>query len=432
MNYMRSATNVSPGFIRPLATTESFFTLGGGMYVGYGVVADGPVDLEALRAAAARLSAAYPGLRARITVEDPMTGAFVANDGAAPIAVSSSIGEPTGLAPLKELSIAQNRAIAEIHVVTGSGTEQAVYLLVHHALADGHHALALLQALWTSYTAIVTGGDGVLDERSQFPIALEDFLAERGFPTELPIEAAATSTVDPADAPSATAATGTDAAPDSGMPALHRAQLSATETAALIAYGHRAGRTVNQLVSAAFIAASATVRGLGASRILYGYPVDLRRRLGEPAAGFTDITNALGMAFFQADSDEASLDELAAQVGAGLARDLDAGTVQRPMSMAFGAEIPEDCAVAVITNWGPVPHLPTPDGLSLTEFLPAFHLDVPAAPGGADWSALAAKMTFAIVSSFDGRLNVDLSGGAESAELATELLRNLRAFALTD
>lgn len=439
---MRSATNVSPAPIRTLAATESFFTLGSGMYVGYGLVTDGPVDLDALAAAADRLGAAHPGLRARIVGDGATERTFVRNDDAVPVAVSTSAGEPTD--PIHDLSIEQSRAVAAVHVVTSGGEARAVYLFVHHALADGHHALALLQSLWTSYTAIVTGGDGALEQPTHFPIPLEEFLADRGFSTEPLIDAAATEAATDAATPSteaqAPAATVPNAAPEvadgavsaPAMPALTRVQLTATETAALIEYGHRTGRTVNQLVSAAFIAATAAARGLGASRVLYGYPVDLRRRLGEPAAGFTDITNALGMAFFQADSDEASLDELAAQVGAGLARDLAAGTVQRPMSMAVGGALPEDCAVAVITNWGPVPPLPTPEGLSLTEFHPAFHLDVPPAPGGADWTAMADRMAFAIVSSFDGRLNVDLSGGADPAPLASELLRNLRALALTD
>ncbi|ADG78267.1 Acyltransferase PapA5 OS=Tsukamurella paurometabola (strain ATCC 8368 / DSM / CCUG 35730 / CIP 100753 / JCM 10117 / KCTC 9821 / NBRC 16120 / NCIMB 702349/ NCTC 13040) OX=521096 GN=Tpau_1646 PE=4 SV=1 [Tsukamurella paurometabola] len=336
---------------------------------------------------------------------------------------------------LHGLSIDQGTAIAQVHVVTGHGAEQAVYLLVHHALADGHHALALLHELWTAYTAIVAGGDGDLAERPDFPVALEDMLAERGYPSE-PL-------IDPAAAePAPTVTTATSAGHDnagagSGVPALTRAQLSAAETTALIDYGHRTGRTVNQLVSAAFIAATAAVRGIGTTRVLYGYPVDLRRRLGEPAAGFTDVTNALGMAFFQAETEEPSLDELAAQVGARLAGDLEAGLVQRPMSMAAGpmgagGALPEDCAVAVITNWGPVPHLPTPEGLSLSEFYPAFHLEVPDGPGAADWAAMAAKMVFAIVSSFDGRLNVDLSGGDNPTPLATEVLRNLRAFTLAD
>ncbi|TWS18851.1 hypothetical protein FK529_12750 [Tsukamurella asaccharolytica] len=432
---MKSATNcsVSTATIRELTTTEAFFLIGDGLYVGYGVTADGALDLDALQRAAIRLSDAHPGLRARIVTDAPTgdapaspTGAFVARESPTPVAVTRSVGPADGTAPLPDVALAQGSALAGVHVVTDPGGGHLVYLLVHHALADGHHALALLQSLWTAYTAIVTGTEEAPLAPTDFPKPLEDLLTERGYSSasDLPAEA-------PTVAGAVPAADGAFAAPaDEATPALRRIQLTRDETAALIGYGHRAGRTVNQLVSAAFIAATATTRDLGATRVVYGYPVDLRRRLGEPAAGFTEITNALGMAFFQAGSDDAGLDDLAAQVGDALARDLAAGTVQRPLAVGAAVQPPEGSTVAVLTNWGPVPHLPTPPGLTLTDFHPALHVAAGSPSDTAAWDALAATLTIGIVSSFQGRLSIDVSGSAVSDVLVTETLRNLRSFTL--
>ncbi|WP_133298479.1 phthiocerol/phthiodiolone dimycocerosyl transferase family protein [Tsukamurella pulmonis] len=434
---MTTATNLSAprSVIRELAATESFFLLGDGMYVGYGVRAEGPLDLDALRGAAARLVDAHPALRARIAADAPADsapggalagGTFVAGDERNVIAVTESAGPTDGTAPLPDLDLAQGSALAGVHVVTDPDGGRLVHLLVHHALADGHHALALLQSLWRAYTAIVTGADDPLDARTDFPKPLEQFLTERGYPTaaEEPIEAPPLPPL-PEGVPAAAPA-------PADAPALHRIQLSREESAALIAYGHRTGRTVNQLVSAAFVAATAAARGLGLTGVVYGYPVDLRRRLGDPAADFTEITNALGMAFFQADADEAGLDELAAQVGDGLARDLAAGTVQRPMSVGAAMAPPADGAVAILTNWGPVPHLPTPPGLTLTDFHPALHLAGGAPSDTAMWDAVAATLTIGIVSSFQGRLSIDVSGATLPDSLLPETLRNLRAFTLDE
>ncbi|MCM6776758.1 hypothetical protein NDR87_22250 [Nocardia sp. CDC159] len=368
--------------IRPLAPSEATFATFG-IYVGYATLVRGRLDTTALMEAFRALQRAYPVLASRIA-DDSGRSVLERADGAGAI----SRCERNSGDPLAGLPDPRSRA-ALVHIAPDDCDQTWVTLLTHHSIADGHHALQLLADLWALYTDIVEGRE-IWTNRHGYPRPAEQLLAERGV------------TGDPGEPMDWSTQLGQhpDPAPPS-TPATVRTRLTAAETKALIAFGHRENTTINGLVSAALLRAEAEVRGVGVGGLTYRYVVDLRTRV-DPPMGYTDGTNVLGLATFVADADAyPGIAHLARAINDEFARDLASGTIQRS-----ALRLPEQFAASgdvdvQSTNWGRIPPLRTPSDASIEDFRPLGHT-VGASLASGGW-----PRAMHIITTFAGQLTID-------------------------
>ncbi|WP_082031785.1 phthiocerol/phthiodiolone dimycocerosyl transferase family protein [Nocardia vulneris] len=372
--------------IRQLAPTEAVH-VGTGLFVGYSVRVRGALDLEALAAAFDAVRHTFPVGRARLAVD----GAAVALVDAPPAPAAMKVFDGAVDTVLHDPGVDQHRVLCELHVVR-AGERANVTLLLHHSVADGHHALAVLAELWSLYTDFAQGAVVAPPEPHGYPIAVETMLAERGFELADPLPVA-----------------GDVSAADGGWWLLTglRCGLDEAGTRALADYGHRHSVTINGLVSAAIVLALAEVFEVSNAEVLYLFPVDLRSRV-MPSVGFTEVTNALGPVFYRPDDGAVELVDIARSINARLAADLAERTVHRRAGefagFGFVRELQQAQASALGTNWGRVPALRHPADVELTDFWPMFQynpvVDVQPAESGL-------PLNF-VITSFGGRLNVDL------------------------
>ncbi|MGW4847648.1 phthiocerol/phthiodiolone dimycocerosyl transferase family protein [Nocardia brasiliensis] len=375
--------------IRQLAPTEAVH-VGMGLFVGYSVRVRGALDLGALAVAFDAVRRMFPVGRARLAVDGPA----VALVDAPPAPAAMKVFDGAVDTVLHDTGVDQHRALCELHVVR-EGERANVTLLLHHSVADGHHALAVLAELWSLYTDFARGAVVAPPEPQGYPIAVEVMLAERGFEVAAPLP------VD-GDVPVAPAA-------DGGWWLLTglRCGLDEDRSRALADYGHRHSVTLNGLVSAAIVLALAEVFEVPNADVLYMFPVDLRTRVG-PAVGFTEVTNALGPVLYRPDDGAVELVDIARSINARLAADLAERTVHRRVAEFAGLglirELQRVRASALGTNWGRVPTLRHPPELELTDFWPMFQYNPVV---GAEPPESGLPLNF-VITSFDGRLSVDL------------------------
>ncbi|MFX0579405.1 phthiocerol/phthiodiolone dimycocerosyl transferase family protein [Nocardia nepalensis] len=339
--------------IRQLSPTESR-SADGGRYVGYSTQLAGPVDLAAWQEAFAILRSAYPVLAARIGYT-AAGQAVLETDDASPGVVSAP--ETADTDPLFGFPDLCGRTSA-LSVVRHDVGTSSVTLVTHHAIADGPHSLRLLADLWTYYT-------GVIEGRPQQPVphpypeSLETLLSERGFVPEAP-----TWEMPPTREP---------LRPRTTPPSRTRVRFTADETDALHSAGRRLGTTINGLVSAALLQTAARTHGFDVSDLIHRYAINLRERV-DPPIGLTEGTSVFGMVHFVADpavdTSDAGTAALAGAIVDRLADELSTGRIQRAaLAEALGPAMPTASPMTVIsTNLGTVPDLPTPTGVTVTDF----------------------------------------------------------------
>ncbi|WP_378730356.1 hypothetical protein [Nocardia brasiliensis] len=393
--------------VRPLAPSEVIhFRFG--LYVGYCTQVRGKLDSAALSQAFDILRGAYPILSTRLVLDHTSQPSIEA----APElpAVLDEVAGPTDN-PLFGLPELNDRAAA-IHTVRGSDDTAAVTLLTHHAIADGHHSLHLLSELWNCYTACVSGTPAA-PPRHDYPSSLEYLLDQRGIDTGSAVAPPETELF------KALADADTPASP----PVRVRTRLSAADTAALLVAGRSQGTTVNGLVSAALLAATAQSRGVDIGALHYTYPVDLRARL-TPRIGYPEGTNVLGLAYFVADPQaDDDLFALARAVTGKLREGVATGAVFAGSSQFMSAATaggdfatPEGLlsTLLVSTNWGVIPHLPTPAELTIEDFQPV----MPNNP--------MTSVAPYVITTYEGQLTIDTSGhSSDTSQLLADHLHSL-------
>ncbi|ATL68234.1 phthiocerol/phthiodiolone dimycocerosyl transferase family protein [Nocardia terpenica] len=390
----------APTLIRPLSPSESMFAEAG-IYVSYSTRVTGGIDTAALREAFAALRRTYPVLATRIRSTGPGQS-VLEDDGMSDYAVTGGTAEDDVLSGLPDLG----GKAAALHVVSHDADTSSVTLLTHHSIADGRHSLRLLADLWSNYTAIVEGRPLDLVVRP-YPDSAETLLSERGFVLE---ESAWSMPAMPENARSRDTEV---------LPA--RARFTAEETEALRSTARRMQTTINGLISAALLQTTADSQGVDVGDLLYVYPVDLRTRV-TPPIGLTEGTNVLGLARFVAesgfDTSGASTGALARAVVDQLAQGLSTGEVQRA-TMRLPAD-PEALVtllptMVISTNWGVVPELRTPAGVSVTDFHPGMAPIVSDIP-------MAGMPSSTIITTFEGQLTLDSTvGPAEVADVARRM-----------
>jgi acetyltransferase len=354
-------------------------------YIGYTVRTAGRLDPAALATAYEAVCGAYPQFSARLEFDDdgPI---FVASDARPQIRIRD--GNPEQ--PLTGVELDQRRTLSTLNVVR-DGDEASVCLVIHHSIADAHHAIEVLAALWSCYTDVVSGAPVDLP-RHPYPRSLEDLLAERGMR---------------ANAPATTQLPTSQPVSQPAPVVRHVVQyrLTAAEGAALAELGHREHVTINGLLSGAILLVEAEVRDLPLADLMYRCSVNLRSRL-TPPVGPAEGTNVLGSMGFRVTSEiEPDAVAIGAAIGAQLRAGLADGSIQRSLLDMFSQPAPDPrpweaslaLALVSVMNWGLVPPMRTPDGLRLTNFHSASRIRDAGALGGY------------VVSTFDGRTGIDLA-----------------------
>ncbi|MBF6220988.1 acyltransferase [Nocardia abscessus] len=389
--------------IRRLAPSEEMFAAGE-VFIGYSARVSGRLDLPALTAAFEAVARAHPILRARIEVSGEGGHVFAVTDATPEVFVTEAALE----FPLTGAKFDQRAGVCALCVVR-DGDTAGVTLMIHHSIADAYHAFAIVTELWTGYRDMV-GGRALELPVHAFPEPVEHLLAVRG------IEKMALPGSVPAGETSATE-TSIPQPRDDEYPILRttRCLLTRDETAALVALGHRENVTVHGLVSAALLRTEAEIRELPLTGLLYLYSVDLRTRVS-PEIAATEGTNVLGFANYLSPASDVTLVESARGISEALHAGLTAGIVQRtPLSIPDMAAAPRPAlpGVVIATNWGTIPPLPEQDTLRIDDFhstmlaKPDLTGRRPQQPGGGT----------CVISTFDGRLSVEIHHPEEFTEL---------------
>ncbi|BDU03238.1 acyltransferase [Nocardia sputorum] len=403
--------------IRRLAPSEEMFAAGE-VFIGYTARVSGRLNVRALTAAFEAVARAHPILRARIEPTEAGGHVFAVTDAVPEIFVADADPE----FPLIGAKFDQRAGVCALCVVR-DGDTASVTLMIHHSIADAFHAFVVVTEFWAGYRDAIGGGTPQPPVRA-FPDPVEQLLAARG------IEKMALPGSVPADATPAAATPGVPERDDEyPMLCTTRCRFTREETTALVALGHRENVTVHGLVSAALLRTEAEIRELPLTGLLYLYSVDLRTRV-TPEIGATEGTNVLGFANYLSPDSDVTLVESARGISEALHAGLAAGIVQRtPLSIPDMAAAPRPAlpGVVIATNWGTIPPLPEHDDLRIDDFhstmlaKPDLTGRRPQQPGGGT----------CVISTFDGRLSVEIHHPEEFTELQRHrvevLARNLRA-----
>ncbi|QLY28209.1 phthiocerol/phthiodiolone dimycocerosyl transferase family protein [Nocardia huaxiensis] len=365
--------------IRPLAPSEIVYATAT-VCIAYSVLATGELDIERLTRAFAQVRARNPILDAHLVVRDDAAVDFAAAEGAQARVIVTD-GDPELV--LTGAQIDQAREVSALLVVRGENAAR-VTLLIHHAIADGHHSLTLFEQLWSAYTDSAAF-EAAHPESGDYPKSLEELLNEQPQePAPYPL---------PADVPRI----GT-----LPMEAV-RCRLSAAATTALLEYARREQLTVNALLSAAILLTETKFRNVALPELHYIFAVDLRDRI-EPPVAATASNNFFGYAEYHAETDETDLTAVARAVTAAFQSELAAGAILEKARTGYN---PNLVAKGIVrsSNWGRIPAFVTPEGLSLSDFRGGMTVNPPAVAPPPDAPELAPGEYF--IATYQGELTIN-------------------------
>ncbi|RDI52079.1 phthiocerol/phthiodiolone dimycocerosyl transferase family protein [Nocardia mexicana] len=262
----------------------------GGMPLYIGSVVEGDVDAEALRAVLADLAARHP-LLACLPVDDAGVPMLRRRDGYRPPLVVADGDEVEYVRLVNEPQDWSEGLFRA--VLLRDGEQSRIVLVVHHGIADGRSAFALLDEMWRRYTARLRGTPLPVVTVEELPQAVDDRLAAAVSGSEVE-ELLDRMRGMMAEAPAQLPRVG-GAAGVRGFLAAERIELEASETAAFVAAARSAGITVNSLLSGCALVA---VRGrfdvAGSLPMVCGYAADLRSTLDPQLTDDTMLNCASG------------------------------------------------------------------------------------------------------------------------------------------
>ncbi|GAB0104446.1 acyltransferase [Nocardia sp. JMUB6875] len=386
--------------IRPLAASEKGFALDR-VYIGYSVRTRGVLDLAAMAVAYDALRQRYPALTARIEKTDKGFEFVEARDVLQGMVVSARSAE----SGLEDIDLDQCAALGLLSV-RQDGDESVVTLFTHHSITDSATGQDRVELLWSYYTAAVEGEIGTV-ESLPFPCPVEEILAAHGihkppFPEQAapPAQAATTDRFD------GKARYVREAA---------RLRLGAEHTAALTELSHREQVSINGLVSGALLLAEAELRGSAVSDLVYMFPVSLRAHL-DPKVSVHEGTVVLGFTGYVASGEVTTIVDLGRAISAQVRAGLADGLIQlSPLLIPEGSEgvMPQIPGLVTATNWGRLPQLRVPAGLEILDFHSTLASTPATAPTAPD--QLPTPPNY-IISSFDGRLSIEVDRPGASVE----------------
>lgn len=346
----------------------------GGMPLFIGSTVRGGLDVPALRRVIADLAAAHPLLRSeQVDVEGARC--FRRDDSYRPRLTITEGGEP------EYLDLVNSRqdwtaGLFHAHLLR-DGEHERIVLAIHHGIADGRSAFALLAELWERYTAQVTGAPAPHANPGQsLPEAMDTRLARIVSAEEVAglldvLRAGAemkTSDLTPRQLPPLG-----DGAHRPNRLTLDRIELDDIETAAVIAAARVHGVSVNSLVAgAAFAAFRARLEpSAGALPMVCGHAVDIRANLVPPLPASTVLNCVSGVGTFALVEADADPIVLAHAVATGMRASVERKeallmmlATQRVVDPATAALLSAPPTFA-ISNIGRVPALSIPPRLRI-------------------------------------------------------------------
>ncbi|MTE17708.1 protein kinase [Streptomyces sp. TRM43335] len=387
----------------------------------------GQVDTGALAAAFDAVTRAHPTLRTRIEPDGRGYALRLLTEDERPRLVTRTGGEEAYAAELNAPLPVGGPLSRAVLVSAPEGDRHLFVLVVDHTITDGHSGIAVHNALWDHYRALVEGGADEGRTAATGPAAdtLEDDADSPDWPRPV-------SRLLPDTDPAATAAylerrieearrrpvrlvpydvprpAGTDTPPGvepagDGHIEVCRLTLDEERTARLRRTARGAGLSVHSLVAASLLAtARRRMEGDGPLTLGCLSPVDLRSRLSPPLPASVmvpAVTTHLQTVDVATDSDPAVL---ARAVHTRL-RDFVAGE-DRYHEMRITPEIPRNpalqLATVIATNMGVVPGPRLPAGLHA--------VDVRLVPARENYFPQAGRSpVMACVVSFEGRLAIE-------------------------
>ncbi|KOT30661.1 protein kinase [Streptomyces caelestis] len=372
----------------------------------------GPVDVAALSAAFDAMTEANPPLRSRIEQDGAGHVLRVLGEAERPRLVTRTGAEEEAYAAELNRPLPVGGPLSRAVLVSAPDGESHLFVLVvDHTVIDGHSSIALHNALWDRYRALVDGestaeGAGPGLPRLPEPVSrllppaddadtakyLDGRLEEtRRHPVELvPYDVRRPS------------ATGHEAGPD-GHIEVRRLTLDPDLTSRLRRTARGSGVSVHALIAATLlVTARRRLDGDGSRTLGCLSPVDLRSRLSPPlpasapVPAVTTHLQALGV------SESSEPLELARAVHARLSDFISRGDHFHEMRIT--PEIPRtpalQLATVIATNMGVVPGPRLPDGLRA--------VDVRLVPAREQYFPQAGRSpVMACVVSFEGRLSIE-------------------------
>ncbi|WP_280319537.1 phthiocerol/phthiodiolone dimycocerosyl transferase family protein [Nocardia wallacei] len=365
MTTQRPLSLFESGYFRADARFGSVPVGGMPLFIGSTVV--GEIDAEVLRAVLAELAAQHP-----------LLGSVQAEDGGVPVLRRSAEPQPPLTVAARD-EIEYVRLVNEPQdwgaglfraVLLRDGEQSRIVLVIHHGIADGRSAFAVLDEMWQRYTARLRGTPVPVSAPAEMPRAVDDRLVETisvADIEDLLDRMRSMLTAPPAMLPKTT---GSGAA--RGFLVAERIELGERETAAFVAAARAAGISVNSLLSGCAVHA---VRGLldgpGDLPMVCGYAADLRSALDPrlPDSTVLNCASGWGTALsVAADADPVALGRLVdADVRAALDR-------RDPARMIVaGRHIRDEQTAAVLagqpsialSNIGRIPAHEVPDGVTV-------------------------------------------------------------------
>lgn len=368
---------------RPLSPFEnSYFGSGtrigsvpvGGMPLFVGSTVRGGLDVSAVRRVLAELAAAHPLLRSNQVVDAEGVKRFRRDDSYRPRLTIAEGGEPEYL---ELVNTPQDWTDGLFHAhLLRDGDRDRIVLAIHHGIADGRSAFALLTELWERYTAQVTGAPAPAANPDQrLPEAMDTRLAQIVSDEEvvglLDLMRAGAAMMSPDLAPRHLPEHG-DGAQRNRL-TLDRVELDDTETAAVVAAARVHGVSVNSLITGAALAAfrARLESSAGALPMICGHAVDVRADLVPPLPASTVLNCVSGVGTFALVEPEADPIALAHAVASGMRASIER---REALLIMLAAQRVTDSATAAlfsspntfaISNIGRLPALSTPPGLRI-------------------------------------------------------------------
>lgn len=298
----------------------------GGMPLYIGSTVRGRIDAEILRRVLAELAAGHPLLRSSIVETDGVLS-FRCVDTHRPVLEIAD----GGAAEYLELVNSQQdwRAGLFRARLLRDGDLTRIVLIIHHGIADGRSAFALLDEMWQRYTGHIVGSPLPQVNSTLLPDGVDNLLAAVTAEAEvdefLAGIRAAVLAADPADAPRMLPKDGDGVGDPRGRLALQRIELTEDETGALVNTARTHGLSVNSLLSGAAMAAvrAQLEPGTGPLPLLCGHAVDLRYELVPRLSASTMLNCASGVGTPVVADEDADPIALARAVADGMRLALD-------------------------------------------------------------------------------------------------------------
>ncbi|WP_280263534.1 phthiocerol/phthiodiolone dimycocerosyl transferase family protein [Nocardia wallacei] len=284
----RAQSPVESGYFRADARFGSVPVGGMPLYIGSTV--EGELDADALREVLAELAAAHP-LLSCLAADDAGVPVLRHRDGYRPPLV---VAEGDEVEYVRLVNEPQDWSEGLFRaVLLRDGTQSRIVLVVHHGIADGRSAFALLDDMWRRYTARLRGAPLPVVADAELPQAVDDRVAAMISATEveeLLDRMRGMMAESPARLPRVASAAGVR-----GFLAAERIELEADETAAFVAVARSAGITVNSLLSGcALVAVRGRFDAAGPLPMVCGYAADLRSALDPELSADTVLNCASG------------------------------------------------------------------------------------------------------------------------------------------